>query len=268
MITVSSAQLYAWIAEFLWPLTRILGLLAAAPLFNHTAIPPRVKVGLGVLIAVLVGPTVGPLPGADPFSATGVAILFHQLMTGLAMGFMMRLVFAAVDLAGEIISMTMGLSFATFYDPSSQGHTSAISRFMSLLTLMVLLAIDAHLHIISVLANSFQTFPIAPPSVASFQFRSIVLGAGSIFSFALQLALPVAGALLITNLALGILTRAAPQLNIFAIGFPITLATGFVVLTLSLTPMASPLQQQIRHAVKQVEKAVSAAATVAPAAQR
>jgi len=128
MISVTSAQLYVWVASFIWPLTRVLGLLAIAPPFSSASVPLLVKVVLGVMIATVIAPNV-PLPAAlDPMSSGGMLILAQQLLIGLSMGFAMRIVFAAVEMSGELVSMTMGLGFAIFFDPQTQGRTSAISQ--------------------------------------------------------------------------------------------------------------------------------------------
>src|SRR4051812_45986875 len=122
MITVTSAELNTWIASFLWPLTRILGLISVAPLFNNVSVPARVKIGLGIMLSIIIAPGVPALPAMDPTSLTGLLILVQQLVIGMAMGFAMRIVFAGIELAGEISSMTMGLGFAIFYDPQTRGR--------------------------------------------------------------------------------------------------------------------------------------------------
>ena len=202
MITLSSADINMWIAGLLWPLTRILGLLAASPLFGNNSVPATVKVSLGVMLAMIVAPTVPALPAADPMSMAGLLILAQEMLIGLAMGFTIRIVFAAVELAGEISSLTMGLGFATFFDPNTRGRSSAISG----------------------------------------GFKQLADWGGRIFSTGVQLSLPIVAALLITNVALGILTRAAPALNLFGIGFPITLGVGLLVVAMVLPYLATPMQ--------------------------
>lgn len=241
MITLNSAQLYTWIAAFMWPLTRILGLLAAAPLFGNVSIPMNIKVMLGVMLALIIAPTVPALPAIDPMSWTGLAIAAQQLIIGAAMGFTIRIVFACAEMAGELTGMTMGLGFATFFDPQSQGRSSAISQFFSLITLMIYLATNLHLVLLSALADSFQTMPVSAAPMGIGSFDLITIWGGKIFSAGWQLALPIIAALLITNIALGILTRAAPQLNLFGIGFPITIGVGFLMIAAVLPYMATPL---------------------------
>jgi flagellar biosynthetic protein FliR len=243
MITFTSAELNTWIAGFLWPLTRILGLIATAPLFGNLAIPARVKLGLGIMLAIVVAPAVPAVPAADPMSFAGLLIVMQQLVIGLAMGFAMRIVFAAVEMAGEICGLTMGFGFATFFDPQTRARSSALSQFLALLTLMLFLALNVHLMMLATLVESFTAIPIAAQPAGTGGFRQLANWGGLIFSSGVQLALPVIAALLLTNIALGILTRAAPQLNLFGIGFPVTLAAGFIVLALVLPYLAVPMQK-------------------------
>lgn len=243
MITINSLDINGLIAGFLWPFTRIMGLLAMAPLFGNRGIPARIKVALGLLLSAIVAPTIGALPHTDPMSVTGVLVLAQQFIIGIAMGFAMRIVFTAVELAGELCGMTMGLGFATFFDPQSAGRSSAISQFLSLLTLMVYLASNLHLVVLSTLVDSFTSMPVTAMPMGGDLFRQLAGWGGRIFSAGVQLALPVVAGLLIVNVALGILTRAAPQLNLFGVGFPVTLAVGFLMLALSLPYMAVPLER-------------------------
>jgi flagellar biosynthetic protein FliR len=213
MITVTSAELNTWIASFLWPLTRIIGLISVAPLFGNVSVPARVKISLGVMIALIVAPAVPAVPATDPMSLAGLLILAQQLVIGLAMGFAIRIVFAGVEMAGEITGMTMGLGFASFYDPQTRARSSAISQFLALVTLMVYLATDMHLVVLATLTQSFEMLPISSGQLAGQGFMQVVSWGGRIFSAGVQLSLPMVAALLITNVALGVLTRAAPQLN-------------------------------------------------------
>lgn len=241
MLTLTSVEINAWIAGLLWPLSRILGLIAAAPLFGNPGVPQRVKIFLGIMLALVIAPLVPAVPAADPTSWAGLLILVKEMIIGLAMGFAMRIVFAAVEFAGEVASQTMGLGFAVFFDPSTRGRSSAVSQFMALVATMAFLAVNGHLVLIEVLAESFITMPITETPFSSNAALELVRWAGRIFSAGLQLAMPVIAALLITQVALGILTRAAPQLNIFGIGFPITLGVGFLTLSLALPYLGAPI---------------------------
>ena len=250
MISFTTTELYAWIGGLLWPLTRILGLVTAAPVFGNTGVPMLIKMTLGVTLAAVVAPTLPPVPIVDPTSWAGILILGQELLVGVAMGFAMRLVFAAVEFAGEVASSTMGLGFATFFDPSSAGRSSAISQFLALVATMAFLAMNAHLVLVEALVESFFTLPISTTPMSISAPLEMVRWGGRIFSAGLQLSLPIVAALLITNVALAILTRAAPQLNLFGIGFPITLGTGFLVISLTLPYLGTPLQNLFNQGIE------------------
>ncbi|MBP0596966.1 flagellar biosynthetic protein FliR [Herbaspirillum sp. LeCh32-8] len=252
MLTFTSQQLYAWIAMFIWPTTRILGLLAIAPPFGSASVPMLVKVLLGVAIGAVIAPDV-PIPAAlDPMSMTGILILLQQLLVGLSMGLAMRIVFAAVEAAGELTSSTMGLSFAAFFDPQTQGRTSVVSQVFSLLATMVFLSLNGHLILLQVMAESFHSLPISAQPITTEGFHQLGLWGAKVFSMGLQLSLPFLIALLITNFALGILTRSAPQLNLFGIGFSITMLAGFILIGFGLPYMLTPLQRFLSDGVEMV----------------
>lgn len=260
MLTVTTAQMNAWIAAFIWPLTRILGLIAASPLFGNVSVPAPVKIAFGVLLTMMIAPGLHDLPNVDPMSLAGMLILMQQLVIGLSMGFAMRVVFAGVEMAGEIIGMTMGLGFATFFDPQSQGRSSAISQFLSLLVLMIYLAANIHLMMIASLFDSFNTLPIAAGPMGAGGLQKMAAWGGIIFSAGVQLSLPIVAALLITNAALGILTRAAPQLNIFGIGFPIALGAGLIMISLALPYLTSPFVRWLQDGISQIHLITAASA--------
>lgn len=246
MITFSSEFLQAWVINLLWPLTRILAVIAIVPIFSHTTIPNRVKVGLSVLLTIIIVPTIPPIPEFEVFSLDGLLILVQQVIIGFAIGFSMRLVFAAVDLAGQMIGLAMGLGFAQFFDPQTNGQSTALNQLLVLLAMLIFLSLDGHLIIVTAMANSFITMPISLHG-AGINPMQIALWGSTIFSSGLMLALPAVCALLITNMALGILTRTAPQLNLFGIGFPVTLSMGFLVVALSLTSMLQPIVKFIEQ---------------------
>lgn len=257
MVNIDGAQLSAWVAGLLLPLVRILGLMAIAPVFAHTVTPTRVKIGLGVLLAVIVAPTVPAITGFDPLSLAGLMLIAQQLIIGLAMGFAMRIVFAAVELAGEVSGMTMGLGFAAFFDPMTQGESMALNTFLTLLAALVFLAIDGHLLLLATLVRSFDDLPIGGAAPGPVAFWRIAQWGGHVFSAGVQLSLPIVAALLITNIALGILTRAAPQLNLFGIGFPLTLTVGIVMVALVLPTMATPMVRLLEQGLGLAGQAMS-----------
>ncbi|MDR2614046.1 MAG: flagellar biosynthetic protein FliR [Candidatus Accumulibacter sp.] len=245
MITFTTAELDALIAAFFYPLARVFALLSAAPPYNNAGLPTRVRLILGLVISLAITSTVGDsvtLPAVSPASGAGLLILAEQMLIGYAMGFSMRLVFGAIDLAGGTFSVQMGLGFATSYDPTSSSQTAVVSEMLGILVLLMFVGIDGHLMILSTLAQSFQVLPIGSlPASAS--WSNLAKAGGIVFSSGLLLALPIIVALLITNTALGILARVAPQLNVIVIGFPLTITLGFSALYLCLPHLFGPLVQ-------------------------
>lgn len=250
MISFTTVQLNAWIFGLLWPLMRILGLVAAAPVFGNTGVPMLIKLTLGVTLAAIVAPIIPPVPAIDPTSWAGLLVAGQETLIGVAMGFSMRLVFAAIEFAGEVASSTMGFSFASFFDPSSAGRTSAVSQFLALVATLAFLAMNAHLVMIEALVESFFTLPISGSPMALTAPLEMVRWGSKIFSSGLQISLPIVATLLVTNIALAILTRAAPQLNLFGIGFPITLGAGFLVISLTLPYLGTPLQNLFNQGIE------------------
>ena len=247
MINISTAELNVLLATFLWPLSRILALIASAPILGNPSIPVRVKLGLAVMITILVMPMVEKsLPQIDPASGAGLIILLQQVLIGVAIGFVMRIVFVAVEMAGKLIGLQMGLGFAIFFDPQNSGQIDIIGRFLGVIASLAFLAIDGHLMMIALISQSFSTLPVGTDATTNATFSTLAQWGSEIFKSGLQLSLPVLTALLITNLALGILTRVAPQLNIFAVGFPLTLSIGLLVLALSM-PFYTPILEQLVH---------------------
>jgi flagellar biosynthetic protein FliR len=253
VISFTSIELNALITGFLWPLTRIMGLLSVAPLYGNVSVPATVKIGLGILIAMIIAPTVPVGPAMEPFSYTGLLILTQQMLIGLAMGFVMRVVFACMEMAGEMAGLSMGLGFATFFDPQTQGRSIAVSQFLSLVATMLYLALNVHLALLSTLADSFTTMPITSAPMGGRFFEEIVGWGSKVFSSGVQLALPVVAVLLITNVGLGVLARSAPQLNLFGIGFPVTLLVGFVMIAVVVPYMGTPFARLLQDGIEMIQ---------------
>jgi flagellar biosynthetic protein FliR len=244
MLSVTSVELNAWMAAFLFPFARIMALMATSPVLSNNAIPNRVKIGLGALLSAVISPTLGPMPAVGVGSATGLWIIAQQIVTGAALGLTMRLVFSAVEAAGDFAGMSMGLSFANFFQSNSDGATQVVARFLNFIAVLAFLSADVHLQMIAVLADTFAALPVTADPLAATGARAVAAWGGVVFSAGLSLALPVIVALLITNLALAILNRAAPQIGIFQVGFPLTLAVGMLVLEL-LTPNMWPFLERL-----------------------
>ena len=242
MIEVTSAQLQLWVAAFLWPLSRITTFLVAAPLLGHSSIPNPAKIGLGVLLTLIVAPTLPPLPEVPIVSWAGLGILIEQMLIGLAMGLVMRVTFTAVQVAGDIIGLQMGLAFATLFSPDA-GNTMILARYLYMIALLMFLAFNGHLVVIEILATTFHTLPIGMVRFNPEAWRMLAGYGSTIFSAGLLLALPLVASLLIINLAMGILNRSAPQLTVFSVGFPLSLTVGLVLLMVLMGDLGRYLER-------------------------
>jgi flagellar biosynthetic protein FliR len=252
MISITSVQIDAWIAAFLWPFLRISALMISEPLLGHRAVPIRVRIGFAFMLAVLVASTLPEPPPVEVASATGLLVAAQQLVIGFAIGFSMRILLAAIEMAGSLAGLMMGLGFATFYDPQNSAQVAVVGQFMGLIAILMFFAINGHLMVIAALVESFNVLPISAKPFAAGGFQALALAGGQIFVIGLLLSLPVLAALLIVNVAMGVMSRAAPQLNLFAVGFPLTLTAGFAVLLMAL-PYFAP------HFIRLYEEGVAMA---------
>jgi flagellar biosynthetic protein FliR len=258
MFSVTYAQLNVWLTSFLWPFVRILALIATAPVLSHLATPMRVKIGLAGFIALIVAPTLEAMPQVTVFSADGVWIIINQFLIGAAM----QIAFAAIDAAGEFIGQQMGLGFASLYDPRAGGNAVVISRYLNTIATLAFLLFDGHLQMMSALVNSFQSVPIGAnvlgAAVHAQGWRTVASYGSSVFSTGLLLSLPVVAALLISNLALGILNRAAPQIGIFQVGFPVTMLVGLLLIQLMIPNLIPFFQRVFESGIGQMGRVAGA----------
>lgn len=253
MITLTSAQLDGWIVMIVWPLSRILALIASAPITGNKQFPISAKIGFAVMLTLLVAPLLPAASVSDPASGAALLLLIREVLIGLAMGLAMRVVFAGVSMAGDIIGLQMGLGFAQFYDPINQTHVPVTGQFLGLIATLVFLSVNGHLMMIATLVESFQTAPADTPVLANNALLLAQWG-GTIMRTALLLSLPLIAVLLITNIALGVLSRAAAQLNLFAIGFPVTLGIGFIALLITLPAMVPVLEKLFHEGLQTMQR--------------
>lgn len=242
MLEISSLQLDALILAWVYPIARVLGLIATAPVFASAAMPRKTRLAAGLVIGVAVAAVLPPPPPLQPGTWYGMAVFVQQILIGIGMGLGMRMVMSAVDIAGDIIGMQMGLSFATFFDPNSSGQTAVLAEFLGLLSSLTFLALNGHLLMIDVLVRSFEFVPIGDATLNGSAWLILTRIGSVAFASGLLISLPIVAALLITNVSLGVLTRAAPQLNLFAVGFPITSTVGMLIILVSLNAFAPVLQ--------------------------
>lgn len=248
-IAFSEAQILAWVSPILWPFLRLLAVFTSAPVLSSRAVPMRVKIGLALLVAVACQ---GTIPSALDYSITSpqwIGVVFQQVLIGLAMGFAVRLVFGAMELAGEVVGFQMGLNFAAFFDPSLNSQSSAVSRFFGQMATLLFVVLNGHIMLVVAVTKSFEAFPVDPQFLQALGRLQIYQLGTDLFASALWIAMPVIGMLLFVNLALGIVSRVAPQINIFAVGFPLTLVVGMVGIAVTLPTLDQPMMMLMEKAI-------------------
>jgi flagellar biosynthetic protein FliR len=230
VIEVSSAQLQVWLSSFFWPFCRVLAYLMSDPILGHKNVSSQVKVGLAMLLAFLLAPNLPPLPEVPVFSWAGLGVMVEQVMIGMSLGMVMRVTLAVVEMTGDICGMQMGLAFATFFSADTATNSLVLSRYLGMITVLMFLALNGHLMVLELLANTFKSLPIGHLRFDPNAWNLIARYGSTIFLTGLLLALPMVATLLIINLAMGILNRVSPQLTVFSVGFPLTLSVGLILL--------------------------------------
>ncbi len=252
MITFTEAQVMAWLNPLIWPFIRVLALFSALPVLGpRGGVPLRVRVGLAFLIVLAAQASLPEMPVIALDSAAAPMAVAQQLVIGLSLGFAVRIVFAAVEFAGEVVGLQMGLNFAGFFDPASGGQATASSRFFGTMVAFLFIVIQGHLWVVAAVVQSFHVFALGDEPLAFVRaVRPHVWGA-EVFHLGLWIALPLMATLLFVNLVLGVISRVASQMNIFAIGFPITVGVGLLGLLLTLPLMQAPFTMALERMLAQ-----------------
>ena len=239
MLELSNAQIGAWVSSFLLPMFRIASLLMVMPIIGTQLVPTRVRLYLALAITVVIVPTLPPMPEVDALNLRSLLLIGQEVLIGAMFGFMLQLFFHVYTVIGQILSIQMGIGLAAMVDPANGISVPVLGQLLTMLTTLLFLAMNGHLVVFEVIAESFVTLPVGSGMLVGHYWELVgklswVLGAG------LLISLPVVTALLVVNLAFGVMTRAAPQLNIFSVGFPLTLTFGLVVVWIG---MADTLNQ-------------------------
>lgn len=250
----TSAEITGLLGSVIWPFFRIAALIMAAPIFSSNFVNTKSRLLIALAISIVIIPSIPTVaPAVEPLSGDGLLIIAHQILIGASMGFMLQLLFNAFIIAGQIIAMQMGLGFASMVDPQSGVTVPVISQFYLIFVTLVFISLDGHLILLQVLSESFVTLPILPSGLPVTSFRDIVAQASWMYAAGVIVALPAIGSLMMVNLSFGILSRAAPQISPFSIGFPMTIILGFAIIYFTLptashhlVTMADEMLQMIR----------------------
>ena len=251
MISFTEADILAWVTPLLWPFLRVVSMLSTLPVLGQRNVPMQVRIGLAVLIAFCAQGTLPPIAPIALDSSAGFMAVAQQVLIGVSLGFAVRIVFSAVELAGEIVGLQMGLNFAGFFNPMSGGEATAVSRFYGIAVSWIFISMGGHLMLIAAVIQSFRAFPVGAEPFAFLRTVQPQVWGAEVFSLGLWIAMPLIAMLLFTNLVLGVISRVSSQMNIFAIGFPITLSVGLggVLLTLPMmqAPFTMALERMLAH---------------------
>ncbi|MGQ9830642.1 MAG: flagellar biosynthetic protein FliR [Thermochromatium sp.] len=253
-LTFEANDILRWAVSLAWPFVRISALLLVMPVFGARQINVRVRLGLALLLAWMIAPQLPEPPAIDPLSVGGVVVAIEQVLIGITMGFVLTLVFSAINQAGEAIALSMGLGFTSAVDPVGGIQVPMISQYLSIIATLIFLAMNGHLVLFELLLRSFNTFPIGAGGPDQTELWSVVSFGSQMFAGAMLIALPAVASLLLINLTMGVVTRAAPQLNIFAVGFPITIFAGFVIILLTLPSLTARIGEFLFTALPLIER--------------
>jgi flagellar biosynthetic protein FliR len=248
----TSADIITWIGTLFWPFTRIAAMLAIAPIFGARLVPVRVRLVIALSLTWIVLPLLPQVPPLDPLSAAGLLVTLQQFLIGLAIGFSLQLIFATLIIAGQTIAMSMGLGFAQMVDPQNGVNVPVIGQYYVVIATLLFLAMNGHLALIRILVDSFQAVPVGVEALTREDLRDVAYWGTRMFADAVMVALPAVASILLVNLAFGVVSRSAPQLNVFGVGFPVTLTLGFVILVFAVSNLLPQMQHLMDGALDAV----------------
>jgi len=241
VVSFSDTQVTHWLATLLLPLFRVGALLLCMPIIGGHLLPIRIRLYLSLLLTAVLLPRLPTPIALFGFNLTTLLLVLQEVLTGLLLGFALQLFFQLFLLAGQLLASQMGLAFASTVDPASGTSNVVLGQFLNILAILLFLAVDGHLLVIGLLAESFHNTPIGS-GLLSHRYPVLFAQFTPMLSGALLLVLPQIIALLVVNLAFGFMSRAAPQLNIFAIGFAVSLLIGLLLLWIGLSGFTDSFQ--------------------------
>ena len=252
MPVISERELLDTMAEFLWVFFRVGGFLMVAPMFGARYVPARVRILVAFALSLALFPVLQVDAQVTLFSIAGFVVAIQQVLIGLACGFIMQLAFDAVVIGIQTVSMSMGLGFAVLVDNQSGIQVPTLSQQYLLLAILLFNAMNGHLMVIELMVESFALVPPGDGILAGEDFWRVMEWGTTMFAGAVKIALPAATAVLIVNVSVGVISRAAPTLNLFAIGLPMTILSGFVVLFLTLPSLTDSIRYLVRESARSV----------------
>jgi len=254
MISITADQIMTWALSVIWPFVRITAMLLVAPIFGARGVSTQMRLGFGFLLALMIAPQLPAPPMIDVLGMQGLVIAIQQVLIGIAMGFVLQMVFSAITQAGEIMALSMGLGFAQVVDPVGGLQVPIVSQFLVIIATLLFLAMNGHLVLLEMLLLSFSSLPIGVGGLVPDDFWALLNFGTIMFNGALLIALPAVASLKIVNLALGVVARTAPQLNIIAVGFPVMMLVGFVLLSILLPSVFARLGELMTQGFELIQR--------------
>jgi flagellar biosynthetic protein FliR len=249
LLQLTDTQISTWVATFMLPLFRVGALLMVMPVFGTSLVPKRIRLYFAIAITVVIAPGLPPMPPVNALDLSGLLLIAEQILVGAVLGFSLQLFFQAFVVAGQIVSIQMGMGFASMVDPTNGVSVAVIGQFFTMLVTLIFLAMNGHLVVFEVLTESFTTLPVGSGLTVN-HYWALAGKLGWVLGAALLLVLPAITALLVVNIAFGVMTRAAPQLNIFSIGFPLTLVLGMFIVWVGLADIINQYQPLATEALQ------------------
>lgn len=234
MFTITDAEITRTLAAWIWPFLRITGLVMTAPVIGTRAVPARSRIILALALSFAIVPHLPAFPEISALSPAGLLAAVQQVVIGAAIGMVIRLVFVVVEIAGQIVAQQMGLGFASLVDPQTGLQVPVLSQFYIIIATLMFFSLDGHLLLIETLVDSFEVLPIGAGGLPAAGLEAVLAWSGLLFSGAIAIALPIIVALLVVNLSFGVMSRSSPQLNVFAVGFPVMILFGVFMVFLTL----------------------------------
>lgn len=247
-MNIEAEQILNVMAMYILPFARLSGFLMVLSVVGSRNFPARFRMLLALAITVVVVPVIPATEAVKLFSLEGFLLTVEQTLIGIALGFVSRLMLETFVIGSQIIAMQSGLGFASLVDPANGNSVPALGQFFLMLTTLLFLAVDGHLVMIRLVVESFTSFPIGSSQSLPELFIQLVNWAEWMFAAALLMSLVAIASLLIVNIAFGVMTRAAPQINVFAVGFPLTMVTGLILVWLSLVYFLPHFESQLVRA--------------------
>ena len=239
-MTLFVAEIVEMLQTFMWPFVRVTAVMITAPIFSQRALNLRVRIVTGFVLTWMVYPFI-EIPQVDPFTVGAIYGLFNEVTVGALMGVTLQIVSAAIIVSGHAVSSSMGLGMANMMDPNL-GNVPTLSQFLLIIGLLVFLALGGHLVLISILVQSFTSIPVGSGLLSTNAISGFLAWSSQIFIGAVIMVLPVMLGLLMINGCLGVISRASPSLNVFAVGFPALIPIGFCMVLLSMVIVISKME--------------------------